>query len=144
MKESEEQRKRQNRSKDEREVEESPNCKKCEAYVNEGIFCVECQRWWHFECLNTPREKVLLLENFICDIHKDESPKKEKDKDEDKEESSGEDKDKEKEKQENKDLKETIEKKDTIIKEQEDRITQLKNERKILNREKELVVKVGE
>ena len=54
----------------------SPLCVGCEAYVNNGAFCTECQRWWHYKCAHTTKSAVKKLEgqDFICPNHEHERP----------------------------------------------------------------------
>ena len=35
------------------------NCMKCDKYVETGVQCGYCQRWFHFKCEGTTKEKVM-------------------------------------------------------------------------------------
>ena len=49
---------------------ENPNCKSCKKYVpSSGVWCVDCERWWHYECANTNEQKLIGMEEFQCEEH---------------------------------------------------------------------------
>ena len=37
----------------------SENCMKCDKYVETGVQCGYCQRWFHFKCEGITKEEVM-------------------------------------------------------------------------------------
>ena len=50
------------------EQEISPLCVGCNVYVDRGVFCTECQGWWHYTCAHTSKSAVKKLRGreFVC------------------------------------------------------------------------------
>ena len=46
-------------------------CKKCNKYTDNGIFCTKCQRWYHYTCIPESEDEVCILEDYICQEHQD-------------------------------------------------------------------------
>ena len=49
-----------------------PGCNKYVEYNQEGVLCVECASYWHFECANVSAKEVEQLGNqpFYCESHR--------------------------------------------------------------------------
>ena len=46
-----------------------PECEKCDQYTEGGVFCMPCQRQYHFTCLPKEPDKILLLEGYVYQEH---------------------------------------------------------------------------
>ena len=46
-----------------------PECKKCNQYTENGVFCVACQRWYHFTCVPEAQDEILLVADYVCQEH---------------------------------------------------------------------------
>ena len=40
--------------------------------MEEGILCVKCVRWYHFDCMPDSREAGESMEEYVCSIHNEE------------------------------------------------------------------------
>ena len=45
-------------NKEQRDIK-SENCLKCDNYIETGVQCGYCQRWFHFKCEGTAKEEVM-------------------------------------------------------------------------------------
>ena len=52
-------------------ITDSDNCNGCNEYVEEGVGCMGCKSWYHYDCAGTTYKEVAKLGNkqFYCKQH---------------------------------------------------------------------------
>ena len=126
------------------ETNEIDKCIQCRRKVAKGVYCTQCDGWWHYGCADTTENAIKKLgsKDFLCNCHKKELREGNK-----YNYSYGEEKNNDNEDQEENNYVQNLmeelaeqkrinNKKQIIIEEQEDKINQIKKDAKVDREEK--------